>query len=71
MSVIALSVAVPVGVFSAIYLSEYATQRTRSMIKPFMEVLAGILTVVYGFFVAFTLAPFTHDLGMDFGLDVA
>ena len=70
-SVIALSVAVPVGLFSAIYLSEYATQRTRSIVKPLMEVLAGIPTVVYGFFAALTVAPFIRGLGMEFGLDVA
>ncbi|MEK9979300.1 MAG: phosphate ABC transporter permease subunit PstC, partial [Paracoccaceae bacterium] len=70
-SVIALSVAVPVGLFSAIYLSEYATQRTRSIVKPLMEILAGIPTVVYGFFAALTVAPFVRGLGMDLGLDVA
>ena len=71
MAVIVLSVAVPVGLFNGIYLFDYATQRTRSIVRPFMEVLAGILTAFYGFFAAPTVAPFIHDLGMDFGLDVA
>ena len=70
-SVIALSVAVPVGLLSAIYLSEYATHRTRSIVKPLLEILAGIPTVVYGFFAALTVAPFVRSLGMDLGLDVA
>ena len=70
-SVIALSVAVPVGLFSAIYLSEYATQRTRSVVKPLMEILAGIPTVVYGFFAALTAAPFFREAGLLVGLDVS
>src|SRR5699024_5498377 len=52
-TVIALCVAVPIGLLAAIYLSEYATKRVRSMLKPLLEVLAGIPTIVYGFF-AFT-----------------
>ena len=71
MSVIVLSVAAPVGLFSATYLSDFATHRTRSIVKPFMEVLAGILIAFYGFFAALTVASFIHDLAMDFGLDVA
>jgi phosphate transport system permease protein len=70
-SVIALCVAVPVGLFSAIYLSEYASQRTRTVVKPLMELLAGVPTVVYGFFAALTVAPFIRASGMSFGLDVA
>ena len=70
-SLIALIVAVPIGLFSAIYLSEYASQRTRSVVKPLLEVLAGIPTVVYGFFAALTVAPFVRKLGINFGLDVA
>ena len=70
-SVVALSVAVPVGLFSAIYLSEYASPRVRAVVKPLMELLAGVPTVVYGFFAALTVAPFIRGMGMNLGLDVA
>ena len=70
-SAIALSVSVPVGLASAIYLSEYASKRTRSIVKPLMEILAGVPTVVYGFFAALTVAPFVRSTGMSLGLDVA
>ncbi len=62
-SVIALSIAVPVGLMSAIYLSEYATTRARGIIKPALEVLAGVPTVVYGFFAALTVAPAVRRVG--------
>ncbi|MBT8419996.1 MAG: phosphate ABC transporter permease family protein, partial [Gammaproteobacteria bacterium] len=62
-SVLAMSVAVPVGLLSAIYLSEYATSRARATIKPLLEILAGIPTVVYGFFAALTVAPLIRDAG--------
>lgn len=55
---IAMTVAGPVGLFSAIYLSEYARPLTRSLIKPVLEVLAGVPTVVYGFFAALSVGPF-------------
>ena len=70
-SIIALCVSVPVGLFSAIYLSEYATSKERAFFKPLLEVLAGIPTVVYGFFAALTVAPFLRSSGSIFGLDVA
>ena len=70
-SVIALSIAVPVGLMSAIYLSEYASRRMRSWVKPCLEVLAGIPTVVYGFFAALTVAPFIRSVGESIGLTVA
>jgi phosphate transport system permease protein len=60
-SAIAMVVAVPTGLMSAIYLSEYASLRVRSWIKPLLEVLAGIPTVVYGFFAALTIAPMVRD----------
>ena len=60
-SAIALLVAVPVGLFSAIYLSEYANKHVRSVVKPLLELLAGVPTVVYGFFAALTVAPFIAD----------
>ena len=54
---IAMAVAAPVGLFSAIYLSEYATPLVRAVVKPMLEVLAGVPTVVYGFFAALTVGP--------------
>lgn len=70
-TIIAMSMAVPVGLMTAIYLSQYASQRLRSLAKPMLEVLAGIPTVVYGFFAALTVAPFIRDVGESIGLDVA
>jgi len=55
---IAILIALPIGVFSAIYMSEYASDKMRSTVKPLLEILAGIPTVVYGFFAAITVAPF-------------
>ncbi len=54
---IAMTVAAPVGLYSAIYLSEYAAPLTRSVVKPLLEILAGVPTVVYGFFAALTVGP--------------
>jgi phosphate transport system permease protein len=68
---IALFVAVPIGLMIAIYLSEYALPSLRRMVKPVLEVLAGIPTVVYGYFAALTVAPVIRDLGASAGLDVA
>ena len=70
-SFVAMLVAVPIGLMSAIYLSEYANRRFRSAAKPVLEVLAGIPTVVYGFFAALTVAPFVRDVGTSIGLDVS
>ena len=50
-------VAGPIGLFSAIYMSQYATPPFRALVKPILEILAGIPTVVYGFFAALTVAP--------------
>jgi phosphate transport system permease protein len=68
---IAMVVAVPIGLMSAIYLSEYAPRRTRDILKPALEILAGIPTVVYGFFAALTVAPAIRGWGEAIGLDVA
>ena len=57
-SLITLLVAVPVGLFAAVYLSEYASRPVRSVIKPLLEVLAGIPTIVYGLFALLTVGPF-------------
>lgn len=70
-TVIAISVAGPLGLMSAIYLSEYATPRFRALAKPVLEILAGIPTVVLGFFAALTVAPLIRGWGEAFGLDVA
>lgn len=68
---IAMMVAAPVGLLSAIYLSDYASPRFRAIAKPVLEVLAGIPTVVYGFFAALTVAPFFRRWGEAAGLDVS
>jgi phosphate transport system permease protein len=68
---IAMLVAVPVGLLSAIYLAEYARQSVRLVIKPILEILAGIPTVVYGFFAALTVAPMIVNLGDSIGLDAS
>jgi len=68
---IALSVAVPIGLMSAVYLSEYAGTRVRAWAKPIMEILAGVPTVVYGFFAALVVAPFLRSSGELLGLDVS
>ena len=60
-SFIALALAVPVGLFAAIYLSEYAGPRMRSVAKPVIEILAGIPTIVYGLFALITVGPFLRD----------
>ena len=62
-SLIALSIAVPAGLMSAIYLSEYASTRVRNIVKPMLEILAGVPTVVYGFFAALTVAPAIRTYG--------
>jgi len=67
-SIVALAVAVPIGLFAAIYLSEYATSRVRSFAKPMIEVLAGIPTIVYGLFALLTVGPLLVSL---FGSDGA
>lgn len=68
---IAMTVAIPIGLLAAIYLSEYASTNLRSWAKPALEVLAGIPTVVYGFFAALTVAPLIRDLGQSVGMSVS
>jgi len=62
-SFIALLIAVPIGLMSAIYLSEYASAKVRGFVKPILEILAGVPTVVYGFFAALTVAPAIRNWG--------
>jgi phosphate transport system permease protein len=68
---IALVVSVPIGLFSAIFLAEYAARGVRTVVKPLLEILAGIPTVVYGFFAAMTIGPLLRTVGESFGLTVA
>ena len=70
-SAVAMLIAVPVGLMSAIYMSEYASRQFRAVTKPVLEILAGVPTVVYGFFAALTVAPFVRNLGESMGLTVA
>jgi len=67
----AMTVAVPVGLMTAIYLSEYASAAVRSRSKPLLEILAGIPTVVYGFFAALTVAPLVRGWGESLGMSVS
>ena len=69
-TLIAMLVAVPLGLLSAIYLSEYAGRQQRAVMKPVLEILAGIPTVVYGYFAALTVAPFFRDIGEGIGIPV-
>ncbi|MCC6134704.1 MAG: phosphate ABC transporter permease subunit PstC [Candidatus Contendobacter sp.] len=68
---IAMVVAVPIGLMAALFLSEYATPKFRAFAKPALEILAGIPTVVYGFFAALTVAPLIREIGAAIGLHVA
>src|SRR5690606_30400862 len=68
---IAMLVAVPIGLLAAIYMADYASHRFRAVAKPLLEILAGIPTVVYGFFAALTVAPFVRGAGESIGLDVS
>ena len=68
-TIIALLVAIPIGLGSAIYMSEYASSKLRDYLKPILEILAGIPTVVYGFFAAITVAPLVVKAAAFFGLE--
>ena len=68
---VAMTVAGPLGLFSAIYLAEYASPRARSFAKPILEILAGIPTVVYGFFAVLVVAPFVRDSSEAAGFEVS
>jgi phosphate transport system permease protein len=70
-TVIAMAVAAPIGLMAAIYLSDYASSQVRAFAKPMLEILAGIPTVVYGFFAALTVAPFFRRSGEMLGLSVS
>ena len=67
-AIIAMIVAIPLGLMSAIYLTQYADPRVRTWIKPLLELLAGVPTVVYGYFAALTLAPMIRDAAVALGI---
>lgn len=68
---IALFIAIPIGLMSAIYLSEYASTKIRNFLKPVLEILAGVPTVVYGYFAAITIGPFLKDLFGSFNMPIS
>jgi phosphate transport system permease protein len=68
---IAIILAAPIGLFSAIYLHEYSSKKVRSTCKPLLEMLAGVPTVIYGYFAALTVGPFIRQIGNYFGFEVA
>ncbi len=70
-AIIAMIVAIPLGLMSAIYLTQYADPRVRAWLKPALEVLAGVPTVVYGYFAALTVAPFIRDVARSVGIENA
>lgn len=70
-AIIAMIVAIPLGLMSAIYLTQYASQRARAVIKPVLEILAGVPTVVYGYFAALTVAPWIREVGISLGIESA
>ncbi|WP_118856174.1 phosphate ABC transporter permease subunit PstC [Sphingomonas mesophila] len=70
-AIIAMIVAIPLGLMSAIFLTQYAPQRLRAWLKPILEILAGVPTVVYGYFAALTVAPMVRDLGLAIGVGSA
>lgn len=70
-AVIAMIVAIPFGLMSAVYLTQYASARVRRWMKPILEVLAGVPTVVYGYFAALTVAPAVRDFAVSIGITYA
>ena len=70
-AIIAMVVAIPLGLMCAIFLTQYAPQRLRAWLKPILEILAGVPTVVYGYFAALTVAPIIRDFGIAIGVSSA
>ena len=70
-AIIAMIVAIPLGLMSAIYLTQYANPTLRKWLKPALEILAGVPTVVYGYFAALTVAPAIRDLAVSVGISNA
>jgi phosphate transport system permease protein len=70
-AIIAMIVAIPLGLMSAIFLTQYAPHKARAWLKPTLEILAGVPTVVYGYFAALTVAPIVRDFGIAIGIESA
>ena len=70
-AIIAMIVAIPLGLMSAIFLTQYAPRQVRAWLKPILEILAGVPTVVYGYFAALTVAPLVRDFGISIGISSA
>ena len=70
-AIIAMIVAIPLGLMSAIFLTQYAPHRVRAWLMPILEILAGVPTVVYGYFAALTVAPIVRDFGLSIGVSSA
>ncbi|MBA3666605.1 MAG: phosphate ABC transporter permease subunit PstC [Sphingomonas sp.] len=70
-AIIAMIVAIPLGLMSAIFLTQYAPYQLRAWLKPMLEILAGVPTVVYGYFAALTVAPIVRDFGISIGIESA
>ena len=70
-AIIAMIVAIPLGLMSAIFLTQYAPAKARAWLKPILEILAGVPTVVYGYFAALTVAPIVRDFGIAIGIESA
>lgn len=70
-AIIAMIVAIPLGLMSAIFLTQYAPAKMRKVLKPLLEILAGVPTVVYGYFAALTVAPLVRDFGLAIGIESA
>ena len=70
-TLIAMVISVPIGLMSATYMAEYASPKVRAIVKPLLEILAGIPTVVYGFFAALTIGPAFRGFGEQIGIGIA
>lgn len=70
-AIIAMIVAIPFGLMTAVYLTQYAAPKVRSWVKPILEILAGVPTVVYGYFAALTVAPALRDFAVMIGISNA
>jgi len=70
-AIIAMIVAIPLGLMSAIFLTQYSPPKLRAWLKPILEILAGVPTVVYGYFAALTVAPMVRDFGLAIGISSA
>jgi len=70
-TIIAIAIAVPLGIMASIYLAEYSGKNARNILKPVLEILAGIPTVVYGYFAVIVVAPFLRNFGEIMGINIS